>query len=635
MPVHVYIATTLGPVKVQSFRSIDAKLLSNVGIDGTLGREAAISSAYHEFVKPGVGLIADEFGGGSWRMDISEEIDEGRSWQLGVYIAHWLNHRGDLAAGDLTPGDHVVWATGEVSVHRQVRHIEGLQEKIDWTQSELEEWKAAGIGVTALAPEVDVRNISVDNAPKLHIDDLDIAIAGVSHLDEALDVIRSAAFRVAPAEPEIDSEYTRRQQISNGTAAGPQLEPGEIVLGQYEITSLLGAGGMSEVYRAVHLGLNRQPRAIKVMQGNWSVDDTGTELMIRETEALLRVNHPAVVRCHDLHTDGEGRCYLVMEMLEGISLAEAIKKGPLSVGEVAALGARLTAGLVAAHAVGVVHRDISPDNIVLRNGNVDEATLIDFGIAKMPQSGEGTVLEGFKGKYSYASPEQLGYFDGKVEGTSDLYSLGLVLAEAATGKSLEMGKTMVEAIQARESLHVLPADIPLGLRSTIEPLLAFDPADRPPNPTGLFAVPESAPDATRTDKLPGKTKRTWLLAGGAGLAAVAITVSVALSGGGTPSDDTDTPSNTPTGVAYRGCPGASAAPTGIGSTANGSTYTQPDPPSPAPDSDDAGFRIYRPGRTGSARNPKARRAGPGENHRSFDQCQARFSGRTLDDPQGG
>jgi serine/threonine-protein kinase len=266
--------------------------------------------------------------------------------------------------------------------------------------------------------------------------------------------------------------------------------PGSILFGEYEIIEVLGAGGMGEVYRARHRKLDEY-RAIKMMHAELSNKRGANEFFLREAKALLAVRHPAVVHCHDLLSDEQGRVYLIMEMIEGISLADRMEDGPLPPDDVVLLGARLAAGLEAAHKCKVVHRDISPDNIVLPDGNVREAKLIDFGIAKLLQEGQGTIVEGFKGKLGYASPEQLGFFGGKIDGRSDFYSLGLVLCAAALGRPLGMGTTVMEAVDARRHLRRIPDEIPVGLRSAIEPLLALDPQDRPTMVGRLFMVPGS------------------------------------------------------------------------------------------------------------------------------------------------
>ncbi|MFK7896048.1 MAG: serine/threonine-protein kinase [Myxococcota bacterium] len=288
------------------------------------------------------------------------------------------------------------------------------------------------------------------------------------------------------------------------------LMPGTILFGEYEIVNVLGVGGMGEVYRARHRRLDEH-RAIKVMHAELSQKKGASEFFYREAKALLAVRHPAVVHCHDLLSDDQGRVYLIMEMIEGIPLSKKMNDGPLSADDVAVLGARVSHGLSAAHRKGVIHRDVSPDNIVLPNGRVREAKIIDFGIAKLLEEGEGTIVDGFKGKLSYASPEQLGFYGGKIDGRSDFYSLGLVLVAAAMGRPMSMGTSVMEAVDARRELGALPDEIPVGLRSAIQPLLALDPKDRPQYVDRLFVVPGGGE--------PGETESAYAATGGAGAAA--------------------------------------------------------------------------------------------------------------------
>ncbi len=295
-----------------------------------------------------------------------------------------------------------------------------------------------------------------------------------------------------------------------GTVPARQISPGAVLFGEYVIEEVLGSGGMGEVYKARHRALG-EFRAIKVLHAEISKKKSTAALFLREAKALLSVRHPAVVHCHDLLSDEDGRVFLVMELIEGIPLKERMAAGPLSIEEVTLLGGRLAAGLHAAHEQGVVHRDISPDNIVLEGGDVTRAKLIDFGIAKLLESGQGTVVEGFKGKLSYASPEQLGFFGGRIDGRSDLYSLGLVLCAASLGHPIGMGKTVVEAVDARRSLQTLPDQIPVGLRSALAPLLALDPKERPERAERLFLASDSLAGLTsyssrgHADPRPGST----------------------------------------------------------------------------------------------------------------------------------
>jgi hypothetical protein len=258
-----------------------------------------------------------------------------------------------------------------------------------------------------------------------------------------------------------------------------ELAPGTLLFGAYEIVGLLGSGGMGAVYSARHLRLGGM-RAVKVMHPELITKTDLLERFYREARALLQVHHDAVVRCHDLLED-ERRVYLVMELVDGISLSHRMRDGQLSEAEVIALGTRLASGLAAAHAVGVVHRDLSPDNIVLPEGRPELAKIIDFGIAKVLKGPDKTMAGGFKGKLSYASPEQLGLYGGVVDQRSDLYSLGLVLTAAALGAPLDMGHQIAESISARTLRIELPPAIPPRLKRGIEALLVADPKDRVPS----------------------------------------------------------------------------------------------------------------------------------------------------------
>lgn len=323
----------------------------------------------------------------------------------------------------------------------------------------------------------------------------------------ALEDLAEAETRVLPEE---DKTAPPRASPS-GAAPDRGLSPGTILFGEYEIVSVLGAGGMGEVYRARHRRLDEH-RAIKVMHAELSRRRGASEFFYREAKALLAVRHPAVVHCHDLLSDDAGRVYLIMEMIEGIPLSQRLQHGPLPVDEVAVLGARVAHGLAAAHRKGVIHRDLSPDNIVLPDGRVQDAKIIDFGIAKLLEQGEGTIVDGFKGKLSYASPEQLGFFGAKIDGRSDLYSLGLVLVAAALGRPMPMGTTVMEAVDARRAFGGVPQSIPAPLRAAIEPLLALDPEARPRQVERLFVVPAGFESTTGAGALVGPTG-TQVLAG--------------------------------------------------------------------------------------------------------------------------
>lgn len=275
-------------------------------------------------------------------------------------------------------------------------------------------------------------------------------------------------------------------EIPNKLAAGAAgdeggIKPGTILLHTYQILNVVGTGGMGEVYRARHLQLGTF-HAVKVVRPELVASQTARSLFVQEASVLREVRHDAIVQYDGLFQDEGGRVYLVMEFVEGERLSDRLReRGALSAGEVWKLYGRLARGLAAVHGRGVVHRDLSPDNIILPGGHPERAKLIDFGIAKLEEARKKPSAEddGFAGKYAFASPEQLGAFGGQVDARSDLYSLGLVLTAAALGQPLPMGINKEEALLARRKVPRLPRAIPRGLRKELRTLLKPDLHGRP------------------------------------------------------------------------------------------------------------------------------------------------------------
>ena len=241
------------------------------------------------------------------------------------------------------------------------------------------------------------------------------------------------------------------------------LTTGDVLFGAYEITGKLGEGGMGAVFSARHISLGSL-RAIKVMNATLSLNLDAVERFHREAKALLDVHHPAVVRCHDLLRDESGSIFLVMELIEGIPLSDRMKQSPLNEEELRQLALRLGAGLAAAHAQGVIHRDIAPDNVVLPEGRADRAKLVDFGIAKVLRVGEETMTAGFKGKLAFASPEQLGFYDSEIGPASDFFSLGLLLCGAAmfAGFTYRANTVALPALFS-QNLHIMDFGLAVGI----------------------------------------------------------------------------------------------------------------------------------------------------------------------------
>ncbi|HEV2402170.1 MAG TPA: protein kinase [Candidatus Sulfotelmatobacter sp.] len=246
--------------------------------------------------------------------------------------------------------------------------------------------------------------------------------------------------------------------ISSGTKLGP-----------YEIIAPVAAGGMGEVYKARDMRLNRTV-AIKVLPAQLCSDPPRRQRFEREAKTISGLNHPHICVLHDVGHQG-GVDYLVMEWLEGETLARRLEKGPLPLEQVLTYGTQIASALEKAHRSGIVHRDIKPSNIMLTQSG---AKVLDFGLAKLaaplassvaptadmptsPVTEEGTIV----GTLQYMSPEQVG--GQQVDGRSDLFSLGAVLYEMVTGNRAFEAKTRLSLASA--ILEKEPASI-----STVKPM---------------------------------------------------------------------------------------------------------------------------------------------------------------------
>jgi len=227
-------------------------------------------------------------------------------------------------------------------------------------------------------------------------------------------------------------------------------------LGPYEVLSLLGAGGMGEVYRARDTRLDRTV-AIKVLPAEVAGSPDRRARFEREAHAISSLNHPHICTLHDVGQQ-DGVDYLVMEYVEGQSLAERLGKGPLLLEHVLRCGIEIADALDKAHRAGIVHRDLKPGNVMLTKAGVK---LLDFGLAKLragaggghptlsavpteekPMTGEGAIL----GTIPYMAPEQL---EGKeADARADLWALGTLLYEMATGRRPFEGKSQASLIAA-------------------------------------------------------------------------------------------------------------------------------------------------------------------------------------------
>src|SRR6516162_11907280 len=267
-----------------------------------------------------------------------------------------------------------------------------------------------------------------------------------------------------------------------------RLAPGT-KLGPYEITAPLGAGGMGEVYRALDTRLERTV-AIKILPAHLSSDPGRKQRFEREAKTISGLNHPNICVLYDVGAQ-DGVDYLVMEFVEGETLAKRLEKGPLPLEQVLKLGGQIADAMDKAHRSGVVHRDLKPGNIMLTPVG---AKLLDFGLAKpappmaslatltatkndSPLTEEGTVV----GTFQYMSPEQV---EGKdLDGRSDIFSLGAVLYEMLTGQRAFPAKSQLSVASAilekePEPISKLKPMTPPALDHAIRRCLAKDPEER-------------------------------------------------------------------------------------------------------------------------------------------------------------
>jgi formylglycine-generating enzyme required for sulfatase activity len=217
-----------------------------------------------------------------------------------------------------------------------------------------------------------------------------------------------------------------------------ELDPGTIIRDKYRIVRALGRGGMGTVYLAEHILLGRQ-RALKFISGELSNDPKFLKRFRLEAQAAIDLRHPNVVEVVDLDQAEDGSPYIAMEYVDGPSLRQALADGPFHVERALDIARGVALGLGLAHAKGIIHRDVKPENILLAGGNgkPEIPKLLDFGLAAMKES--STAVSRTRGLMltpEYAAPEQWkGMPSGELDGRVDLYALGGVLHEMLTGRT--------------------------------------------------------------------------------------------------------------------------------------------------------------------------------------------------------
>ncbi|MBW3565447.1 MAG: protein kinase [Acidobacteria bacterium] len=315
-------------------------------------------------------------------------------------------------------------------------------------------------------------------------------------------------------------------------------------IGPYEITSRIGAGGMGEVWQATDTRLGRNV-AIKFLPPDFAANPHLTARFEREARTISQLSHPNICTLHDVGRS-EGHSYLVMELLEGESLEDRLKRGPLPLSEVLRIGRQISEALDRAHRSGVVHRDLKPGNVMLTRSG---AKLLDFGISKSipfatttddetlddetahkPLTEEGTLI----GTPQYMAPEQIA--GEQTDHRTDIFALGLVLYEMATGERAFQGATRTSLIAAivgkdpRPVRELQPLTPPV-LEHVIARCLAKDPDDRWQSAHDIAAelawISEAGEDAnvTLSQSPPdrGRKTRGWIVPLIAAALAAAIT----------------------------------------------------------------------------------------------------------------
>ena len=266
------------------------------------------------------------------------------------------------------------------------------------------------------------------------------------------------------------------------------MKAGDTLDGRYQITERLGAGGMGEVFKAVHTFLG-SPRVIKIVHPHISTNADARERFLREARAATKIQHGNVATLHDFASLPDGAHYMVWEFIDGVNLAERLRqRGTLPPRQAVHIAIQALRGLEAIHRAGIVHRDISPENLMITAD--DEVKIIDLGVAKLqdPDAVSQTRTGIFVGKLRYASPEQLGFLpEGEtIDARADIYALGMVLVELLTGRPPYEAKSPHEyfLLHARDvaktTMTPLPLDLPgsAALQKVLEKALARDRNER-------------------------------------------------------------------------------------------------------------------------------------------------------------
>jgi eukaryotic-like serine/threonine-protein kinase len=255
---------------------------------------------------------------------------------------------------------------------------------------------------------------------------------------------------------------------------------GRVIDGRYEIQARIGEGGMGVVYKARQISIDRII-ALKMLNQQMQGDQTWVQRFYNEAKACSRLQHPNTIRMFDFGQTQDGRLFMTMEFLDGVSLRDALQRGPIAPQRVIKILIQCCASLAEAHSIGIIHRDIKPDNVFLLNmaGSPDFVKLLDFSVAKLLEGDRMKTQAGVVfGTPQYMSPEQ-----GRglpLDARSDLYALGILAFEMLTGNVPFNDDNAMTVIQMH--LHgpvpPMPDSIPYSVQQVVRRAMEKDPARR-------------------------------------------------------------------------------------------------------------------------------------------------------------
>jgi serine/threonine-protein kinase len=275
-------------------------------------------------------------------------------------------------------------------------------------------------------------------------------------------------------------------------ARDPRRLVGRVINGKYEVTEVLGVGGMGVVYKVRHLILqNKNVFALKVLHPRFSCQSNFQTRFLREVEIAMDLTHENVIQIRDFGVTEQSLLFYTMDFFPGKSLKALLEeKGALPPGRATAIARQVLLALAEAHKLGIVHRDLKPDNILIEASpeGEDRVRILDFGIAKLliqdTEKDDGLTRDGVIGTPKYMSPEQASC--EKVDGRADLYSLGVILHEMLAGLPPFNGDSAREVIMCHLTAAPRPLrqarpdlDVPAVLEDLVLRLLSKDPDERP------------------------------------------------------------------------------------------------------------------------------------------------------------